>query len=299
MNNDLSQENYVLFHFGTEQYRTYNVNIAKIIGLEEAIILNDLIDQYKYFKSQNKLIQIDGEQGQWFYYSHKTCEFRTAIREESLRRIVKNLKRQNLIIYINKGVPQKRHFKLNFEEIFQLSKKDSKTVENTFQSVENPVLHDIYKEPNNESNKTTTQSSSNDFVPEQKSSSSIFKSLKISAVNQKRMISKYTTEQLEQAIKRAMAWEGRQSDEAALWYALENADTWNDILSQEDLIQENQEFLKDYQHLDMKTINGVYVVISNQGIEFSYGQAQKFFKIDSKNFQKDVKDYLNKINLRE
>ena len=44
-----SAENHVLTFFNFEYYRTYNVEIAKIIGMEEAIILNELVSQYEFF----------------------------------------------------------------------------------------------------------------------------------------------------------------------------------------------------------------------------------------------------------
>jgi len=116
--------NLVQLHFSSDSYRSYNVDIARLIGVEEAIILYELVEQHKFYSKVDKLTTLEGQEGEWFYCSATRIEERTAIKEKQLLRVVKSLKSKGLIVYITAGLPAKRHFQINYEAIFKLSIND-------------------------------------------------------------------------------------------------------------------------------------------------------------------------------
>lgn len=121
MTSAVEAKNFVQRHLGSDQFRTYNVNIARTIGLEEAILLNDLIDTHKHLEENEQLFPLKKQKGVWFYYSSAKGEKRTSIKRKAMMRVVNSLKRKKLIIYVKAGVPAKRHFQLNFEAIYNIS----------------------------------------------------------------------------------------------------------------------------------------------------------------------------------
>ena len=96
-------------------YITVSKELAREIGLQETIILSELISQYEYFKEKNEL-----DQEGYFYCTVNKMEKCTTLGEKAQKRAIDNLKSLNLIEKDLKGLPARRHFKINEKEILKL-----------------------------------------------------------------------------------------------------------------------------------------------------------------------------------
>ena len=96
-------------------YIVVSKELAKEIGLNETIILAELISQYQYFKDKGEL----DEQG-YFYCTIDKMENNTTLDREKQDKAIKNLINRNLIKKERKGLPAKRYFKINETNITKL-----------------------------------------------------------------------------------------------------------------------------------------------------------------------------------
>lgn len=112
-------------------YQIYNRQIARKLGsVDAAIMLSELINRYQYHKEHNELLTFEKFEGEWFFYTVEKCEERTVLSRREQERTVKNLISNGLIEKIQFGLPAKRHFKLNIdniEEFMDFSKNLSRT----------------------------------------------------------------------------------------------------------------------------------------------------------------------------
>ena len=99
----------------SDGYITVSKALAKEIGLKEAIILSELISQYKYFKELGELDE-DG----FFYCTVEKMKENTTIEKRTQSRVMNNLVDLDLIIKERKGLPAKRYFKLKENNIKRL-----------------------------------------------------------------------------------------------------------------------------------------------------------------------------------
>lgn len=85
-----------------------NKAIIKTAGINEAIIYSELRAMSDELRRHGKLIN-----DEWFCYLASDFEKNTTIKPKTLRRTLEKLKELNLIEIEIKGLPAKRHFKLN------------------------------------------------------------------------------------------------------------------------------------------------------------------------------------------
>jgi hypothetical protein len=94
-------------------FRVYNYEIAKQIGVNEAILFADLVSKYNYFRDKGALTN-DG-----FFFStaddiYETTALTRKQQEKSLRGLAEFVETKV------KGVPAKKHFRLKFSGITKL-----------------------------------------------------------------------------------------------------------------------------------------------------------------------------------
>ena len=115
MINLMSQSNYFIF----------NKSLAKNIGIEETYMLLTLIDANNIFKQK------------WFFQTAEMLEELTGLKKDKQKRIIDCLVNLNIIEQKNIGIPCKRHFKINYEELEKLlmdfSKLEEVKTENKFE----------------------------------------------------------------------------------------------------------------------------------------------------------------------
>jgi len=85
----------------------YNKNLARNIGVNEAILYSELLSRWNYFKERGQLTE-DG----FFFNTVKDLEEGTALSEYQQRRALNSLKEKGLIEIEVRGIPAKRYFRI-------------------------------------------------------------------------------------------------------------------------------------------------------------------------------------------
>ena len=102
-----------------------NKQLAKQVGLKEAVLLADLISKEEYFISKG---MTDG----WFFNTEANIEADTTLNPYHQRKCIKRLKKFKIIETKRMGIPAKQYFKINELQVLQilnnLSDKKSTTI---------------------------------------------------------------------------------------------------------------------------------------------------------------------------
>ena len=89
-----------------------NKEVARSVGLKEAVLLADLISKEEYFISQG---MTDG----WFFNTEANIEADTTITPYQQRKCLSTLKTEGLIQVKRKGIPAKKYFKINEQQVIK------------------------------------------------------------------------------------------------------------------------------------------------------------------------------------
>jgi len=102
-----------------------NKQLARQVGLKEAVLLADLISKEEYFISKG---MTDG----WFFNTEDNIEADTTLNSYHQRKCLKTLRKFKIIETKRMGIPAKQYFKINEEQVMQilnnLSDKKSTTI---------------------------------------------------------------------------------------------------------------------------------------------------------------------------
>jgi len=99
-------------------YITINRNLIKILGINTALYLSELIAKYNYFEKNNML------EDDLFYLKVDDVEKAILLSKFEQRKAREQLQNLNLIDYIKKGIPSKYFYKINFKNIFNLIEQE-------------------------------------------------------------------------------------------------------------------------------------------------------------------------------
>jgi len=91
-----------------------NKEVAKQVGLKEAVLLADLISKETYFKNNNEL------QDGYFYNTSDNIFKDTTLTPYQQRKCLKTLKKHNLVETKKQGIPAKLYYKVNEEQVMKL-----------------------------------------------------------------------------------------------------------------------------------------------------------------------------------
>jgi hypothetical protein len=97
-----------------------NKELARQVGLKEAVLLADLISKEEYFIANG---MTDG----WFFNTEANIEKDTTLTAYQQRKCLKTLKKAQLIEVKRKGIPAKQYFKINEQLVMQLLNNLSST----------------------------------------------------------------------------------------------------------------------------------------------------------------------------
>ena len=111
--------------------------------------------------------------------------------------------------------------------------------------------------------------------------------------------SQHSAESVDKAVDRCLKWHSRPSDVIGIMTCLKKADEWKDNPTKEEKELKNLEFLKTLENLDGKTLGMSNVTVGNKYIEFVCGLKVVVFNIESNDFKKDVKEYLDYLRMLE
>jgi hypothetical protein len=90
-----------------------NKELARQVGLKEAVLLADLISKEEYFIANG---MTDG----WFFNTEANIEKDTTLTAYQQRKCLKELKKAKLIEVKRKGIPAKQYFKINAQLVVKL-----------------------------------------------------------------------------------------------------------------------------------------------------------------------------------
>ena len=90
-----------------------NKELARQVGLKEAILLADLISKEEYFIANG---MTDG----WFFNTEANIEKDTTLTPYQQRKCLKTLKTRLVLETKRKGIPAKQYFKINEQQVIKL-----------------------------------------------------------------------------------------------------------------------------------------------------------------------------------
>ena len=91
----------------------FNKELARQVGLKEAILLADLISKEEYFIANG---MTDG----WFFNTEVNIEKDTTLTPYQQRKCLKTLKTNLVLETKRKGIPAKQYFKINEQQVIKL-----------------------------------------------------------------------------------------------------------------------------------------------------------------------------------
>tara|TARA_R100000900_G_scaffold22450_1_gene18106 strand:+ start:865 stop:1500 length:636 start_codon:yes stop_codon:yes gene_type:complete len=97
-----------------------NKDLARQIGLKEAVLLADLISKEEYFIANG---MTDG----WFFNTEANIERDTTLTAYQQRKVLKSLKKLGILETKRKGIPAKQYFKINEEQVVKFLNNKSAT----------------------------------------------------------------------------------------------------------------------------------------------------------------------------
>ena len=120
-----------------------NKELARNIGLKEAILLADLISKEEYFINKG-LIDAQG----FFFNTEANIENDTTLNAYNQRKCLRTLKSHNIIETKRKGIPAKQYFKINEQQVLQilnnLSDKNYTTINKNKEII---INNKLFKKP--------------------------------------------------------------------------------------------------------------------------------------------------------
>ena len=90
-----------------------NKQLAKQVGLKGAVLLADLISKEEYFMANG---MTDG----WFFNTEANIERDTTLTSYQQRKVLKTLKKYEIIETKRKGIPAKQYFKINEANLLKI-----------------------------------------------------------------------------------------------------------------------------------------------------------------------------------
>ena len=118
-----------------------NKELARQIGLKEAILLADLISKEEYFISKG---MTDG----WFFNTEANIQEDTTLTPFQQRKCLKTLKNNEIIQVKRKGIPAKQYFKINEQQVMKfLNNLSSTNFTSINKNKEIKIINKYFKKP--------------------------------------------------------------------------------------------------------------------------------------------------------
>jgi len=96
--------------FRTDAFLAINKKLIKVLGLEKALFISNLIDKYKYFYDREMLTEDGG-----FYNTHEDQIYEIGLTEYQIRKCKKELIKMGILKTEKRGVPAKEFYFINFQ----------------------------------------------------------------------------------------------------------------------------------------------------------------------------------------
>lgn len=113
-NERIKGRNIVKSTMSSDAYWQVNKKIARKLGLEAAVLLSDLLSKYDYHNDKDELTKSDE-----FFYTREDMEKYTTLSRKMQDKGLRKLRNVKMIEQHQEGMPSKRMFKINFDEIVE------------------------------------------------------------------------------------------------------------------------------------------------------------------------------------
>lgn len=147
----------------TDGFIQVNKYLIKTLGLHEAILIGELVSEYNYWSSQDKLID------DMFYATRESIEDNTGLNAYMQRKAFSHLEELELITVVKQGMPAVNYYKLNFNNIINVlehpevvNDKCSKNSTTSGVNFKQQEVKNLHLNNNNNNNKQTKKSLSKD-----------------------------------------------------------------------------------------------------------------------------------------
>lgn len=104
----------ILQLLASSSFITLNKNVIKAVGLEESLLLGELCSEYDYWIKREEL------QDGYFFSTVENIEENTTLNDYKQRKALKTLQQLKIVDVKVKGLPAKRYFKINEEQLIKL-----------------------------------------------------------------------------------------------------------------------------------------------------------------------------------
>lgn len=119
----------IIDFLANDNYIIVNKEIAKLYGLDEAVILGELASEHKYWQKNGGLK--DG----YFYSTIENIQKNTTILEKRQRLALNSLKEKGIIDIKRMDIPAKRYIKINTENLLSLLLKNTSQSETSSSAI--------------------------------------------------------------------------------------------------------------------------------------------------------------------
>lgn len=127
-----------------------NKEVAKKIGLDEAIMLGELASEYDYWEKRGEL-----EDG-YFYSTVENVENSTTLSDYRQRKALKTLQSFGLVVTKAKGIPAKRYIKIIEAQVMALFDiQDSSNLTSSSEKIKELAIEELDGNKNRETRTTT------------------------------------------------------------------------------------------------------------------------------------------------
>lgn len=144
----------IIDFLANDNYIIVNKEIAKLYGLDEAVILGELASEHKYWQKNGGLK--DG----YFYSTIENIQKNTTILEKRQRLALNSLKEKGIIDIKRMDIPAKRYIKINTENLLSLllnninqNEVSSSAILTELEQSNEPINNNNIKNNNNNNNK--------------------------------------------------------------------------------------------------------------------------------------------------
>lgn len=130
-----------------------NKRLVKTIGLEETLLLSDLLAKYTYFSDKNEL-----DRNGFFFNTRENIEEDTTLTPYQQRKAITKLKKLGLVKTKEQGLPKKTYYKIDIQKVYDLLLKDLTTSSEKTSPLDVKKLHiNNNKDNNNKNNNTSNE----------------------------------------------------------------------------------------------------------------------------------------------
>lgn len=147
----------ILNLLANDGYIAVNKEIAKLLGLHEAIIIGELASEYIYWEKKGEL---DGKG--YFYSTIENVERNTTLGEKAQRSAINTLVKAGILKIKRQGLPAKRYVKICEEELIEFL--TNKTLQKGGTVQDGITALDSDKRQINNNNQTTNKKKNKEFI---------------------------------------------------------------------------------------------------------------------------------------